>query len=153
MIDSIFSETANNWYTNQLTEPFRVNFRNGFEKLKQWCDALEIRFRDSPGKSSILLENIWYNIKNVKARKNPTDYMSVIVFNAKNTGIAIDEAIQVLLIYEYMDVYLKRDLPRVSISSPVVGLIEKFRHLKNILFDIYGNRYYKLINKNKNKNK
>ena len=78
-------------------------------------------------------------IKNVKTRKDPTDNISVIVFNVKNTGIAIDETIQVLLIYKYMDGHFKRDLFRPSIFSMVVVLLEKLRHQKKIWFDIYGN--------------
>ena len=98
--------------------------------------SLETRFRDSPGNQ--LLENIRFEIKNVKTRKNPADYVSAIVFNAKNAEIATDKTFQVLLINEHMDGHLKRDLPRPSISLTVIGLFKKLHYQTK---------------KNKNKNK
>ena len=64
--------------------------------------------------------------------------MFFIVLKVKNAGIPTDEVAQTLLIYEYMDKYLKRDLPRPFTLSTVLGLIEKFRYQKIIWFDIYG---------------
>ena len=137
-LDSCLLGTADNWYTNQLAEPFRVGLRNDPEGIKHWCDALEARFRDSPGKSLTLLENIRYEIRDVRNRKDPAEYVSAIVLNAKNAGIAIDEAAQVLLAYEHMDGHLRRDLPRRPSTSTVSGVIEELRHQKDIWFGIYG---------------
>lgn len=54
--------------------------------------------------------------------------MFFIVLNAKNAKITIDEIVQMLLIYEHIDGYLKCDLPRTSPLFTVSGFIEKFRH-------------------------
>ena len=78
------------------------------------------------------MENIWYEIKNIKNRKNPAEYILIIVLNTKDAGIAIDERAQILLIYEHMNGHLRRDLPRPLSLSTLSGLIEDFRYQKNI---------------------
>ncbi len=140
-IESCLLGAADDWYTNQLTHISRVGLRSDPDGVKEWCDALEARFRDSPGKSLTLLESVRYTVKDARNKRDPADYVSSIVLNSKNAGIATTEAAQVLLAYEHIDGELRRDLPRPTEASTVSSLLEELRHQKDIWFDIYGKGY------------
>ncbi len=139
-VDSCLLGAAEHWYTNELTHISRVGLRNDPDGVKEWCDALEGRFRESPGKSLAALEAVRYTLKDARSRRDPAEYVSNIVLNAKNAGMATTEAAQVRLAYEHMDGELRRDLPRPTEGSTVAGLLEELRHQKDIWFDIYSNR-------------
>lgn len=131
-IESCLLGAADDWYTNQLTHISRVGLRNDPDGVKEWCDALEARFRDSPGKSLTLLESVRYTVRDARNKKDPADYVSSIVLNSKNAGIATTDAAQVLLAYEHIDGELRRDLPRPTEASTVSSLLEELRHQKDI---------------------
>ena len=137
-LDSCLLGAADLWYTNELAHVFRVGLRNDTNGVKEWCDALESRFRDSPSKSLTALEAIRYTVRDVRARRDPSDYVSTLVLHAKNAGIAAIEAAQVLLAYEHMDGILRQNLPRPQDNSTIPALLEELRHQKDIWFDIYG---------------
>ena len=137
-IESCLLGAADDWYTNQLTHLSRIGLRDSANGVNLWCEALEARFRDSPGRSLSLLEAIRYTVRDARNRKDPADYVSSIVLNGKNAGIASTEQAQVLLAYEHIDGQLRRDLPRPTDSSTVANLLEELRHQKDIWFDIYG---------------
>lgn len=139
-LDSCLLGTADDWYTNQLSNLARSGLRNDPDGVTQWCDALETRFQDSPSKSLSLLEAVRYTVRDARSRRDPADYLSSIVLNSKNAGIATTEAAQVLLAYEHMDSQLRRDLPRPTALSTVADLMEELRHQKDIWFDIYSNK-------------
>ena len=107
--------------------------------MQEWCDALETRFRNSPGRSLSIVEAIRYTVKDVRTKKDPADYVTSILIHSKNAGLAPDEAAQVLLAYKYMDGKLRRDLSRPLDSSTVADFISDLRHQK----DIWHNIYYK----------
>ena len=113
-----------------------MGLRDGTDGVKEWCDALAARFCDAPGKSLTLLESIRYT-RDVRNRKDPADYVSAIVLDAKNAGIAPEEPTQVLLAYEHIDGELRR-LARSTDSSTVASLLEELRHQKDIWSDIYS---------------
>ena len=137
-IESCLLGAADDWYTNQLTHLSRMGLRDSVNGVKLWCEALEGRFRDSPGKSLALLENIRYTVRDARNRKDPADYVSSIVLNGKNAGIASTESAQVLLAYEHIDGQLRRDLPRPTDGSTIASLLEELRFQKDIWFDIYS---------------
>lgn len=141
-VESCLLGAADDWYTNQLTHISRVGLRNDPDGVKEWCDALEARFRDSPGKSLTLLESVRYTVRDARNKRDPADYVSSIVLNSKNAGIATTEAAQVLLAYEHIDGELRRDLPRPTEASTVSSLLDELRHQKDIWFDIYGGKSY-----------
>ena len=137
-IESCLLGAADNWYTNQLTHLSRIGLRDNADGVNLWCEALEARFRDSPGRSLSLLEAIRYTVRDARNRKDPADYVSSIVLNGKNAGIAATEQAQVLLAYEHIDGQLRRDLPRPTDTSTIASLLEELRFQKDIWFDIYG---------------
>ena len=98
---------------------------------------LEERFKDSPGKSLASLESIKYSIRDVRARKDPADFVSNIVLHTKSAGINDTKYARILLAYEHIDGALRRDLPRPIKQSTVSELLKELRHQKNIWFDIY----------------
>lgn len=69
-IESCLLGAADDWYTNQLNHLSRVGLRSDANGVKEWCDALESRFRDSPGKSLTLLESIRYTVQDVRKAPN-----------------------------------------------------------------------------------
>ena len=127
-----------NWYTNELAHLSRIGLRNDTNGVKEWCNTLEARFRDSLSKSLAALEAIRYTVRDARLRRDPLDYVSTLVLHAKNAGIAATEAAQVLLVYKHIDGELRRDLPRPQDNSTISGLLEELRHQKDIWFDIYG---------------
>ena len=137
-LDACLLGAAEQWYTNELSHVFRVGLRNDQNKLKEWCDALEARFRDSPGKSLSIVEAVRYTVRDVRARKDPADYVASILIHSKNAGLATTEAGQVLLAYEHMDGELRRDLPMPPDSSTIANFISDLRRRKDIWYDIYS---------------
>ena len=137
-LDACLLGAAENWYTNELAHLSRIGLRNDNDGVKEWCNALESRFRDSPSKSLTALENIRYTVKDTRSRRDPLDYVSTLVLHAKNAGIAANEAVQVRLAYKHMDGELRLHLPRPQDNSTISGLLEELRHQKDIWFDIYG---------------
>lgn len=131
-LDACLLGAADDWYTNQLSNLARSGLRNDPDGVTQWCNALETRFRDSPGKSLALLEAVRYTVADARNRRDPADYLATIVLNSKNAGTATTEAAQVLLAYEHMDGNLRRDLPRPTITSTVASSMEELRHQKDI---------------------
>lgn len=91
-LDSCLLGSADDWFTNQLTHASRQGLRHDPDGVKGWCDTLEERFRDSPSKSLSMLEAIRYTTKDARNRRDPADYVSTIVLNSKNAGIAPTEA-------------------------------------------------------------
>ena len=137
-LDSCLLGSVEQWYINELSHVFRVGLRNDQNGVKEWCDALETRFRDSPGRSLSIVEAIRYTVKDVRARKDPADYVTSILTHSKNAGLAIIEASQVLLAYEHMDGELRRDLPKSFDASIIAAFISDLRLQKDIWYDIYS---------------
>ena len=137
-IELCLLEAADDWYANQLNHLSRLGLRNDANNVKEWCDALEARFRDSPGKSLTLVKLIRYIIKDARDKRDSADYVLSIILNGKNAKIVIIDAAQVLLTYERIDGKLRRDLPRPTAASTATELLEELRYQKDIRFDIYG---------------
>ncbi len=127
-VDSCLLGAAEYWYTNELIYISRVGLRNDPDGVKEWCDTLEGRFRELPGKLLAALEAVRYTLKNTRSRKDLAEYVSNIVLNAKNAGMATTEAAQVRLAYKYIDRELRRDLLRPTEGSTVAGLLEELRY-------------------------
>ena len=66
---------AEHWYINKLAHLSRIGLRNDTDGVKEWCDALKARFRDSPGKSLATLKAIRYSVKDTRARRDPAEYV------------------------------------------------------------------------------
>ena len=60
--------------------------------INVWCLSLEERFRNSPGKLLAALEIVRYTVKDARIRVDPSEYISTIVLNSKNSGVATSEA-------------------------------------------------------------
>ena len=137
-LDACLLDKADSWYTNELSPASRLGMRFDPDGVGTWCASLEERFRDAPGKSLATLETVRYTVADARMRHDPADYMSTIVLNGKNSGIATSEASQVLLAYEHIDGQLRRDLTRPTPTSTVASMIQELRLQKDIWFDIYS---------------
>ena len=100
-----------------------MGLRNDTNGINKWCNALEIRFRDSPSRLLLIVEAIRYIVKDVRVKKDPVDYITSILVYSKNTNLAPTELLQVLLTYKYMDGKLRRDLSRPLDLSTVASFI------------------------------
>ena len=138
-LDACLLDKADSWYTTELSAASRLGMRLDPAGVATWCTMLEERFRDAPGKSLAALEAVRYTVADARLRKDPAEYMTTIVINGKNSGIAVTEASQVLLAYEHIDGQLRRDLARPTPTSTVSSMIEELRLIKDVWFDIYGN--------------
>lgn len=111
-LNACLLSAAENWYINKLAHLSRIGLRNNNDRVKEWYNALEARFRDSPSKSLIALKNIRYTVKDARSRRDPLDYVTTLVLYAKNAEIAATEAAQVRLTYKYIDGELRLYLLR-----------------------------------------
>ena len=93
---------------------------------------MKIKFRDSLGKSLILLKIIRYIMKNARNKKDFIDYVFNIVFNNKNFNIIIIDIILNHFAYEYINNELKRNLFKFTKISIMFNLYKKFCRQKNI---------------------
>ena len=73
-LDSCLLSAAENWYTNELAHLSRIDLRNDINGVKEWCNALEVRFRDSSSKSLATLAAIRYTVKDARSRRDPLNY-------------------------------------------------------------------------------
>ena len=90
-LDTCLLGTADTWYTNELSYISRISLRNDLNGVKEWYNALEERFRDSPSKLLALLESVRYTIKDARNRRDLVDYLATIILNSKNTSIVPTE--------------------------------------------------------------
>ncbi|KAI4221405.1 MAG: hypothetical protein L6R40_008635, partial [Gallowayella cf. fulva] len=137
-LDSCLLGAADAWYTGELGQATRASFRTG-DGVDNWCNHLEERFRDSPSRSLALLESIRYTVRDVRARKDPADYVASIVINAKNSGIATTEATQVMLAINHMDAVLRDSIGGPSSITTIPRLQQVLREKKDIWFDRFSN--------------
>ena len=91
-LDKCFLGAADTWYTYKLSYLSRLGLQNDPDGVKEWYNALETRFRNSPGKSLSVLESVRYSTKEVRARKDPVDFIITIILNGQNSGIATTDA-------------------------------------------------------------
>ncbi|KAL9576499.1 MAG: hypothetical protein Q9203_007735 [Teloschistes exilis] len=108
-LDACLLGGAETWYTSQLTEMSRSTLYDG-DGVERWCKYLEQCFKDSPGRSLAILEEVRYTVNDARNRKDPADYIATIVVNGKNSGIAEKDHAQVLLAYNHMDSALLDEL-------------------------------------------
>ena len=151
-VDACLLGAADKWYTTQIKYATRQGFRFDPKGIECWCNVLEVRFRESPSRSLLMLENIRYTIKDIYNRRDPADYVASIILNGKNSRIATTEEAQVILVYEYIEGELCRDLSLPKVSSTVVGLLTELRNLKDIQFDIYEYAQVKVSDNRRNRN-
>ena len=137
-LESCLLGMADRWYTEELSHLTRVGLQNNNKDVKEWCKALETRFRDPPSRALAMLESLRYTINDVRRRKDPINYIQNVVLHRKNAEIATDDRSQVLLAYEHMDGELHLHLPPPTDKSTIEDLIESVNAQKNIWFDIYA---------------
>ena len=94
--------------------------------------SLEERFRNPPGVSLAALEAVRYTVRDARIQQDPSDYVSTIVLNGKNSGITITEASQVLLAYKHIEGNLRRDLNHPTATSTIAGFIKELRLKKYV---------------------
>lgn len=91
-LDKYFLGAVDTWYTHELSHLSCLGLQNNPDGVKEWYNALETRFRNSLGKSLSVLESIRYSIKEVRVRKDPVDFIIIIILNGQNSGIATTDA-------------------------------------------------------------
>ncbi|KAL8634489.1 MAG: hypothetical protein Q9228_007916, partial [Teloschistes exilis] len=106
--------------------------------VERWCKYLEQCFKDSPGRSLAILEEVRYTVNDARNRKDPADYIATIVVNGKNSGIAEKDHAQVLLAYNHMDSVLRDHLTAPHSESTIEALLDELRVRKENWFDRYS---------------
>ncbi len=139
-VESCLLGKADRWYTQELAHITRVSMRNDNNGVKEWCKALEARFKESPSRALALLEGIRYTVQDARRRRDPVDYVQSIILHGQNSTMATTDYQQVMLVYEHMDAELRRDLPHPNPQSTIAGLIEVLNEEKNIWFDLYSSQ-------------
>ena len=137
-LDACLQGKADRWYTEELGNLARSGLRNDPDGVEAWCQALESRFREAPGKALSRLEAIRYTTKDAKNKKDPEEYVQQIVLNGRNAGTATTEYAQVLTAYEHMDAELRISIPVPNETTTVASFIKYLSVQKNNRFDLYG---------------
>ena len=125
------------WYTEELSPITRIGLQN--TGINEWCEHLEQRFRDPPGRSLAASEQERYTVIDVRRRREPARYVQSIVLLGRNAGIATTEAAQVIIAYEHMDPQLRQHLALPNERSTVETFIRELNIRKYIWFDMYTN--------------
>jgi hypothetical protein len=106
-LDECFLRRADTWrvHMQELNHLQRLGLRADGDGIREWCDALETRFRQPP-RSLRQLEAVLYTTSDVYDRKDPLDFVQTVVV----CGIAKTEQQQAQLAYNHIDVWLRMTL-------------------------------------------
>lgn len=102
-----------------------------------WCQGLENRFREAPTVALSKLENLRYSVADVRARKDPEEYIQQVVINGKNAGTATTETAQVMMAYNHLDVQLRILLPQPALNTTLSEFMVYVQKAKANWFDLY----------------
>lgn len=136
-LDECLLGRADTWYNQELNHLQRVGLRADGDGIKEWCNALEARFRQPPGQSLRQLEAVQYTISDAYNRKDPLDFVQKVVVHGMNSGMATSEYQQVLLIYNHLDVRLRMTLVEPKTSTTLSEFIDQINQRKHDWFDRY----------------
>lgn len=133
-LDQCLLGKAERWYTEELSDVTRAGLQTGVEL---WCKELEARFREAPGVALSKLEALRYTVQDVRARKDPEEYVQQIILNGKNAGTATTEAAQVMMAYNHMDVQLRVLLAQPTADATISSFLKYVQAAKPNWFDLY----------------
>ena len=133
-LDQCLLGKAERWYTEEISDTTRDGMQNN---INNWCTELENRFRQAPGMALAKLESLRYTISDVRARKDPEEYVQEIVVNGKNAGTATTEASQVMMAYNHLDVQLRILLPQPMLHTTLSEFLVNIQKAKANWFDLY----------------
>ena len=71
-------------------------------------------------------------MKDIKTRYDSTEYIFIIMLNAKNVDIIVTKTTQILFVYEHINEKLRRDLSRSKDNFTITDLLKKLRYQKDI---------------------
>ncbi|KAI0997352.1 hypothetical protein K3495_g10831 [Podosphaera aphanis] len=135
-IDTCLLGNANAWYTKQIDNTTRIGLRHS--SVENWCNMLEKRFRNPPGKALAALEVMRYTTNNVREGIDPMKYISDLILLGRDSGIATSESAQLILAYEHLDGELRRDIQRPTEFTTIASFITDLRYAYDTWADIYG---------------
>ncbi|SLM39500.1 hypothetical protein LPUS_10049 [Lasallia pustulata] len=141
-LDACLLGKAKRWHTSETDAVYKSGLRNDPDSCTLWCKALESRFRKAPGISLSRLESLRYTIRDARNRLDPEDFVSQIIMNGKNSGLATTEAQQILLAYEHFNAEFRRDLPVCNEVSTMSDFMKHVTVQKSIWFDLCAPRSY-----------
>ena len=134
-LDQTLLGKAQRWFTEEISDTTRAGLQTNIEL---WCKELENRFREAPGIALAKLERLTYTVADVRARKDPEDYIQQVIINGRNAGTATTEAAQVMMAYNHMDVHLRTMLRgRPSDTSNISDFLHQCQEVKHDWFDMY----------------
>ena len=143
-LDQCLLGKAERWFTEEISNTTRAGLQTSTDL---WCAELEARFREAPGIALAKLERLAYTIADVRARKDPEDYIQQVVINGRNAGTATTEAAQVMMAFNHMDVRLRTLLPqRPSTSSTIADFLRQCQEVKHDWFDMYAPQQPRRLN-------
>jgi hypothetical protein len=128
---------ADTWHNQELNHLPRLGLRADGNGIREWCDALEARFKQAPGQSLRQLEAAQYTISDAYDRKDPLDFVQTVVVHGINSGIAKTEQQQAQLAYNHIDVWLRVTLAKPKGSTTPSEFIEQINQKKHDWFDRY----------------
>ncbi|KAI9789601.1 MAG: hypothetical protein M1816_005910 [Peltula sp. TS41687] len=86
---------AERWYTEEISNLTRRGLQ--IATIQEWSDVLEKRFRDEPSKSLLTVMQERYTVQDVRRRREPTEYMQLMVAAGQNAHRDANEAVICML--------------------------------------------------------
>ncbi|KAL8716211.1 MAG: hypothetical protein Q9220_000116 [cf. Caloplaca sp. 1 TL-2023] len=117
-LDQCLLDKAEGWFTEEISATTRAGLQTNVEP---WCSELEARFREPPNVALARLESLRFTVADVRARRDPEEYVQQIIVNGKNAGTATTKVAQVTMAYNHLD-----DKPRFG-DRPKQQQPEKYK--------------------------
>ena len=136
-LKSCLLDKTDHWYTEKFSHLIRVNLWNNNKDIEKWCKMLESKFHNLSSWVLSAFEFLHYIINDVCHHKNSVDYIQNVVLHKKNADIAVNNHLQMLLIYKYINDELCLHLLLLTDKFIIENFIEIINVQKNIWFDIY----------------
>ena len=123
------------WYTAELSNLERTGLRNDPNGVEEWCKALLVRFRETPGVALSHLTTEKYTLADARARREPADYVQAIVRHAKSANI---EPIlnQLTFAHQGIAAELRVFVDPPSPSTTIAGFIQALELKKDAWFEL-----------------
>ncbi|RKF55123.1 hypothetical protein OnM2_092049 [Erysiphe neolycopersici] len=116
--------------------------RNGLRvgTVEDWCNVLEKRFCEFPGRALVVLQKVRYILQNVKEGRSPVAFVSDIILHRRASGLTSMPQAQLSLAFEHFEDVLRRDLTYPTLETSIEVFMAEIKDAYSIWSDIYKPR-------------
>jgi len=133
-LDANLREEAELWWNTQLSEVICLGLVAHPNSVKEWCKALEKRFKVSPSEAWNKFTTTRYTLEDVRSHRSPTKYVITLMTAAKSCGQGESEFGLMIQAWMHINMPLHCDIDELKNGT----IIEEF---VNILLVKQANWY------------